>query len=154
MSGDQYKTAFDMNHEVEQRVGRPGWVWAMATFYFATSGWRFLTFFLVTSGSIPLDPTTRATFHSLTTSEHAISMAVGAISFCGAMALLLLRKIAFYLFATQLALIVLVDIWKMGNTGSFVGVGGSGVIRMVIDLGLAILVCIYSWSLMRKDVLT
>ncbi len=134
--------------------GRPGWVWAIATFYIATSGWRFLTFFLVASGSITLDTTTRATFDSLTTSEHALSMAVGAISICGAIALLLLRKIAFYFFATQIALIALADIWKMGNTGSFVGVGGTGIIRMVIDLVLAIVVCVYSWSLMKKDVLT
>ena len=112
-------------------VGRPGWVWAIATFYLATSGWRFLTFFLVASGSITLDPTTRATFDSLTTFEHATSMMVGAISICGAIALLLLQKIAFYFFATQLALIVLMDSWHLVNTGSFVGVGGAGIIRMV-----------------------
>jgi len=35
-------------------------------------------------GSITLDPTTRATFDSLTTFEHATSMTVGAISICGA----------------------------------------------------------------------
>jgi len=37
----------------------------------------------------------------------------------------------------------------MVNTGDFVGAGGAGIIRMVIDLGPAFIVCIYSWRLIK-----
>lgn len=137
-----------------QKKKRPKWVWAIAIFFFISAGWTLLSFYLVGSGFIALKAEQQAYFDSLSTFDYAITILAGLANFLGAISMFLLRKIAFYLFTGALIANSMLLVWHVLSKGWVAAIGGAGLIGATIGWGLLVAVCVYSWNLTKKGVLT
>lgn len=133
---------------------RPILVWVISIFVFLSSAWALYSIFLVTSGGVPLTPEQQQYFDNLSTFDYASSIAIGLLNVAGAVALLLLRKEAFPLFAGSLGLNILVTIWHALAKNWLEAIGQSGLVGVFIGLGIAAAVCFYAWHLKRTGVLS
>ena len=140
--------------ETGEKKKRPKWIWAITIFYFVSAGWTLLSFYVVGSGSIPMGPAAKAYFDSLSTFDHVITVLIGLAGFFGAITLFLLRKIAFYLFTGALIGHSLLAIWHTLTKDWIAAVGNAGLAGAVFGWALLIAVCVYSWKLTKKGVLT
>lgn len=133
---------------------RPVWVWIISIFFFLSAGWTLLSFYLVYSGAIPLQPEQTAYFESLTPVDHGLTILLGLTNLGGAVALLLLRRAALYLFVGAFVLDTVMTIWHTLTKGWVAAIGGAGLVGMLIGYGLIVAVCIYVWKLKKSGVLT
>ena len=140
--------------ETGEKKKRPKWVWAITIFYFFSAGWTLLSFYLIGSGLIPMGPAAKAYFDSLSTFDYILTVLLGLAGFFGAITLFLLRKIAFYLFAGALIANPVLTIWHALSKGWIAAVGYAGLVGAVLGWALLIAVCVYSWKLTKKGVLT
>jgi len=136
-----------------EKKNRPKWVWAITIIFFFAPGWTLLSFYLVSVGSIPIAGPVKVYFESLTTFDHILTVAIVLANFLGAIALFLLKKIAFYLFTGALIGNFLVTIWYALSKGWLVAFGGRVVFATLIGWALLVAVCIYLWNLKKKGVL-
>lgn len=132
---------------------RPGWVWAISIFYFLSAAYTLLAFYLIYSGSIPLQPAQRAYFSQLTFLDIGASVLIGTLNLAGAVTLFILRRIAFSLFATAFALGILTTVWHTIEKGWVAAVGSAGLVGAFIGWALAIAICAYTWRLGKAGVL-
>jgi hypothetical protein len=137
-----------------QNKKRPRWVWAISIFFFLSAGWTLLSFYLISTGAIPLNAVQKEYYDRLAGVDYAVSIIMGLANLVGAVALLLLRKIAFYLFAVALGANLILAAWHTATKGWMAAVGGAGFVGVVIGWVLLIAVCIYSWRLVQRGVLT
>ena len=137
-----------------QKKKRPGWVWAISIFFFLAAGWTLLSFYLINLGAVPLNAAQKAYFSSLTGVDYGLTILMGLANLIGAVALFFLRKVAFYLFVTAFGVNLLLAAWHAVTKGWVAAIGGSGFVGTVIGWALLIAVCIYSWRLIQRGVLT
>ena len=140
--------------ETREKKKRPKWVWAIAIAFFISAGWTLLSFYLIGSGLIPMGPAARAYFDSLSTFDYILTVLLGLAGFFGAITLFLLRKIAFYLFTGALIANSFLTIWHALSKGWIAAVGGTGLLAAMLGWSLLLAICIYSWKLTKKGVLT
>jgi hypothetical protein len=133
---------------------RPGWVWAISIFFFLSAGWTLLSLYLIDTGAIPLSAIQEAYFNSLTGADYGLTIFIGLANLLGAVALFLLRKLAFYLFVTAFGANLILTVWHMVTKGWVAAIGGAGLVGAVIGWVLLAAVCIYSWKLIQRGVLT
>jgi hypothetical protein len=133
--------------------GRSGWIWAISIFFGVSAGWTLLSFALIRSGAVPLNAAQIAYFSSLGPVDYVFSIGIGLANLLGAISLLLLRKIAFYLFASGLAGNLLMTLWHVATKGWVAALGGAGLVGAIIGLGLLVIVCVYSRHLLQRGVL-
>src|SRR5882672_11227699 len=108
---------------------RPKLVWVVFLFYLFSVVYTGLSFFAIFSGSI-YTPEQVAYFRNLSTFDWAILGVTAALNLAGATSIFQLRKIAFTLFATSLALSILhtlVHAFTTNVTTAFGGAGALGV---------------------------
>jgi hypothetical protein len=129
------------------------WIWAFSIFFFISAGWTLLSLLLIRVGIIGLNPAQQAYFDKLTYFDHGLTLLMALCNFIGAIALLLLRRIARYLFLIALVGNFLLVIWHTFTKGWLAAIGGTGLIGAVIGWGLLITICLYSWKLSRSGVL-
>jgi hypothetical protein len=134
-------------------IKRPGWVWAISIFFGVSAGWTLLSFALIRAGAVPLSAAQIAYFDSLGVLDYVLSIGIGLANFSGAVALFLLRRVAFYLFASALTANLLTTLWHVVTKGWVAALGGAGVVGAVIGLGLLFGVCVYSRRLLQLGVL-
>ena len=132
---------------------RPIWVWFISIYFVLSTGWVMASFYLISTGSIPLSPDQAAYFNSITTVDYALTIGLGLCNLIGAFALFLLRKVALYFFVTALGVNLLFAAWETVTTGWVKAIGGSGLVGALIGFVVAIAVCIYAWRLTRKGTL-
>lgn len=137
-----------------QKKKRPRWVWAISIFLFLSAGWTLLSFYLIGTGTIPLNAAQEAYFSSLAGLDYGLTILLGLANLFGAIALFLLRKVAFYLFVTAFGTNLLLTAWHTVTKGWVAAIGGAGLVGAIIGWGLIIAVCIYSWKLIQRGVLT
>ena len=133
---------------------RPVWVWIISIFFFLSSVWTLFAFYLVYSGTIPLQPAQLTYFKSLTLVDHSLTVLLLLSNLGGAVALLLLRSPALYFFVGAFILNVVMTIWHILTKGWIAAVGGAGFLGMLIAYGLIVAVCIYTWNLKKSGLLT
>ncbi|MCW9059954.1 MAG: hypothetical protein OQL11_13890 [Gammaproteobacteria bacterium] len=133
--------------------GRPGWVWAISIFFGVSAGWTLLSFALIRSGAVTLNAAQIAYFDSLSPLDYIFSIGIGLANLLGAISLLLLRKIAFYLFASALVANLLMTLWHIAAKGWVAAIGDTGLVGAIIGLGLLVIVCVYSRRLLKRGVL-
>jgi hypothetical protein len=145
----------ERNVSDEQHVERkrPIWVWLLSLFFLLSAIWTLLSFFMIWSGAIPLEPAQKAYFDRLTPIDYALTIVVGLLNLSAAIALFLLRKIARDLFLASLALSLILAAWQAATKGWVDALGGPGFVGVLIGYILLIAVCIYAWHLRRKGVL-
>jgi len=137
-----------------QKKKRPGWVWAISIFFFLSAGWTLLSFYLINTGAVPLNAIQKEYFGRLAGVDYGLSVIMGLTNLIGAVALFFLRKVSFYLFATAFGANLILALWHTVTRGWVAAVGGAGFVGALIGWGLLIVVCIYSWKLLQRGVLT
>lgn len=139
--------------EILNKKKRPVLIWIISIFFVVSAGWALLSFYLVLSGAIPLELQQKEYFDSLSIFDYGYTIAIGLLNLTGAIALFMLRVIAFYVFSSALALNILATIWNIVSKGWLEAIGNSGLVGMLIGLGIAAGVCLYSFNLMKRGVL-
>ncbi|MBE9060759.1 hypothetical protein [cf. Phormidesmis sp. LEGE 11477] len=124
---------------------RPVWVWLISVPYIFLNAWFLLSAFLFLSGivSVPPDlpPELAASINDkLTGNAPFFLITHSCLCLAAAIALVRLRKVAFYLFAVLLG-ISLFNIEIDGLSGT------------TFDWIILIAICIYTWRLKQKGVL-
>lgn len=140
-----------------QKKKRPGWVWAISIFYFLFAGGILFFLYLIGTGAVPLNAAQETFFSSLTGLEYGLTILMGLANLFGAVALFLLRKFAFNLFVTALGANLLLTALYAETEGLVAAIGGpslAGLVGSLIAWALIIAVCIYSWKLIQRGVLT
>lgn len=132
---------------------RPGWVWAISILFFFSAVWTLLSFYLIHTGAIPLNPRQRAYFDDLGLLSYSITILLGAANLVGAICLFLLRKAALYLFGIALIVNTMFITWQMLSTNWTQAIESSGLSGAIIGWALLLAVCLYTWRLTRKGIL-
>ena len=142
-----------MDTVAKPRIKRPKLVWAVFLFYVLSVGYTALSFFLIFSGSVPVTPEQAAYFRNLSVFNWAITALTGLLDVAGAIAILRLRKIAFYLFSSAFVLLILQTLVHTITTNFLTALGGSGAVGALIAYGILLAVCVYAWKLKGRGVL-
>ena len=121
---------------------RPRWVWVISIYYLCMFVFTYLALFLILSNSVSVPEQIRARIENLTAIEWVVLVVQSFIAVSGAMALLFLRKIAYYLFITGFGIGSGWILWRS--------------VSLMSALGMAILaaVCLYTRKLRREGTLT
>ena len=133
---------------------RSRWIWAIVIFYAISAGWMLLSFFLIYSGIIPINPEQRTYLDSLSPFDLIITLLIALLNLSGAVVLFLLNRLAFKLFVTAFAASVLMALWHAATKGWLQALGDAGLIGTMIGYGISATVCIYSWKLTKRGILT
>jgi len=137
----------------QPRERRPRLVWAVFLWYLFSAGYTLLSFWLIYSGSIRVSPEAAAYLTNLSPFDQAFTVLLMLLNLGGAVALVMLRKVAFQLFATALALSLLLTIIHAFARGFVAALGGAGAVGLILGYGVGIVVCIYAWKLRASGVL-
>jgi hypothetical protein len=132
---------------------RTRWIWVISIFYLISAGWTLLSFVLIYSGSIPINPAQRAYLDSLSSFDIGITVLIGLLNLSGAAALFVLNRVAFNLFVVALAASVLVALWHAATKGWLQALGGPGFTGTMIGYGISLAVCLYAWKLTKRGTL-
>jgi hypothetical protein len=132
---------------------RTGWIWVISIFYTLSVGWTLLSFYLILSGSIPIPAAQQAYFEALSSADIILTILIGLANFSGAIALFLLRRVAFHLFVAAFATTILLSLWHAATKGWVQALSGAGLVGVIIGYGISAVVCVYSWKLMKKGTL-
>jgi hypothetical protein len=131
------------------------WVWLIFLYLGLFTGVSLLGMMQVHSGMLPLSPAQKAYFESLSFFDIALTLACSVFILCGAFALFLLRRAAFYLLVIGLVLSAIDHIWD------FVGraeqspalANGGNTLHAIVYYGIVLAACIYSYRLIKRGVL-
>ena len=137
----------------EPRRRRPKLVWVVFLWYLLSGGYTLLSFALIYSGIVSLRAEAAAYLTSLSPLDQAATVLLLLLNLGGAVALLLLRKVAFQLFAVALTLSLVLTIIHTFAKGLVPALGGGGTVGLVLGYGVGILVCVYSWRLRARGAL-
>ena len=96
---------------------------------------------------------TKQYLNSLTFQDYFITIVISVVNLLGAIYLLLLNKISFYLFCGSLIINTFSSILHAINKGFLKALSGGGLIGVLIGYGILIGVCLYSRYLMKSNVL-
>ncbi len=131
-------------------AGRPALLWVISSFYFISLGLVWVFFSRVYSGAIPVNTEYLA---SLTWLDYGSMVVIGTLNLLGAVMLLLLRRYAFHLLSSALALSLAVTVYYIVATNRLGNVGGSGLVAMNIGLMMNMGTVLYSRALVKKGIL-
>jgi hypothetical protein len=133
---------------------RPKWVWAIFIFTLLSLGLSSWALFSVYSGSAPVSPKIAADFSSRTILDHAFATAGALLYLSGAVALLMLRKISFFLIAAAFVFSLLLaafDIWIRDPPQVPEGATAFG---MLLGYCIWAAICVYAWKLKTRGLLS
>ena len=134
-------------------IKRPRWVWVVSILYFFSAAWTLLSFYLIYSGAIRLDPQTQAYLDTITPLDRALTLVILTLNVAGAVALFLLRRRALQLFLAALSINLAISAWHVTTRGFAATLSGSGLMGLLVGWLVAGGVCLYTWSLARKGIL-
>ena len=133
---------------------RPKWVWVIFIFFCVSAGGPDSSLYLLQTGATQLQPAQQVYFDDLSNFDYVITFLIRAANIIGAVTLLMLRAISFYLFSAALAGNVITTIWHILNKGLAEAVGGAGMFGALVGLAIASAVCVYTYNLKNKRVIT
>lgn len=127
-------------------------IWMIAIWFFVGGAFSLASFIAVKVGAIPIDQTQQLQFDRLGAIDHIASVLIAVANVLGAVFLLMLRRIAVYLFWSSLAVNLLLISWHVANKGAAAVLGG-GLVGIVFGLSLLGGVCLYVVKLSQRQVL-
>lgn len=95
-----------------------------------------LSFLLIFLKVVPLNEAQKTYFENLSVVDYLITIGIGALGVTGAVSLFLMKRQAVKLFGIALVLNITATVWHLFKTNFAAAVGGSGLIGMLIGLGL------------------
>jgi hypothetical protein len=132
---------------------RPALVWVISILTFLAIAWSLCTLYVVWLAAVPLTPEAQAYFDRLTAFDYAMTFGGIALGLIGAVALLMLRRIALPFFVIALALTLASLAWQVAMKCWYDAIDGTGLVVTALLLGLQIATCVYAWHLARRSVL-
>jgi uncharacterized membrane protein YecN with MAPEG domain len=142
-----------MDSTIAKNKKRPVWVWAISLFFFVSSVYTLLSFYLIYSGRIPLQSAQKAYLNSLTFIDIGLSVLLLLTNLTAAVLLFLLRKQTFYLFAIALVANLLMTIWHTISNNFMANMSSGRLIGMVIGWIILLVICVYTKHLEKAGVL-
>jgi hypothetical protein len=136
---------------MREKLSRPGWVWAIATWYVGWSAVVVVYVCFVYTGVIRLTARHRTRLDAVLSHSSIANVLVWAMMLTGAALLFRLRKAAFFLFVGAFVGNCLIAAWLLWKDG---WEGGQEIIKLVFALGVPLTLCLYSKHLAAKGVLT
>ncbi len=137
-----------------QNSKRPAWVWIISILIMISVGFTLLSLYFVGSGAIPIPAEADSHLSQMTMFDYSLAVFLALAQLYAAIAFLRLKKIAFYVFSSALAMNVLISFWHAIVKGLNVGTAQSGLIGTVIGWAIGLAICAYAWRLMKQGVLT
>jgi|SRR5215831_9341896 len=133
---------------------RPALVWAIFVWYVLSAGYTLLSFALIFAGRVPLTAEASRYLGSLSPLDYTVTILALLLNVGGAVALLLLRGAAAYLFTAALLLNIASVALHALTKGLVAALGAGGPIGLLLGYGIAVLVCVYAWRLYARSTLT
>jgi len=132
---------------------RTVWIWIISIFFLVSSLWGLWSYYLIASGKAPIEDLKSPYFANLTILDYAFLVLIQLANLCGAITLFLMRRAAFYLFMTGLIASIMLTI-RAAIKGSFQNSNPVAMaVGMTIGFGIAIVVCMYTWKLLKRGTL-
>jgi hypothetical protein len=139
---------------IEAPLKRPLWVWLISIFFFISVCWTMLSFYLINFDFITVPIETKQYINSLTFKDYFITITIGLINLIAAIYLILLNKIAFFLFCSSLIINILFTSLQAINKGFLKTLSSGGLIGAIIGYLILIGVCLYARKLIKSNILT
>jgi hypothetical protein len=138
------------------RARRSVWVWIISIFYILSSVSGLVSWLIVISGPVAVTPQVKAYLGSLTTADFTVMIIQSVLTLSAALALLLLRKHAYYFFCASLAAALIEMLWQAIAKGWLTAVGSvrGGAAGTFLGMVILLAVCLYSRELARRGRLT
>jgi len=133
---------------------RPALVWVIFVWYVLSAGYTLLSFALIFAGRVPLTAEASRYLGSLSPLDYTVTILALLLNVGGAVALLLLRGAAAYLFTAALLLNIASVALHALTKGLVAALGAGGPIGLLLGYGIAVLVCVYAWRLYARSTLT
>ena len=132
---------------------RPRWIWVISIFYLFSTGWTLLSLLMYSAGNLSFSSSQNAYFSSLSSFDYFIMILTMLINISGAITLFFLRRIAYYFFSKNLALIIITSFWHAVSKNFFEAFGLGGIFGTAIGWIIFAQVCFYSQKLIQRGVL-
>ena len=136
------------------RRRRPVLVWVVFLWFVFSAGYTLLSFALIFSGRVPLSDQASRYLSSLSPLDYAVTILALLLNVVGAVALLLLRRSAPYLFSAALLLSIASVVLHALTKGLVTALGAGGPIGLILGYGVSALVCLYAWRLYARGILS
>ncbi len=131
---------------------RPRWVWIISGFYFFSAAYALASFYLIYGGWVPLTPPMQEYASSLSAVDAVFMALIGSCNIAAAIALFLLRRSAFHLFAAGLLCSVVHTAWLLLDKAPH-GLAQPGPLSYLVSWGLVLAACVYISRLSKAGVL-
>lgn len=129
-------------------------VWVVFLWYVFSAGYTLLSFALIFAGLIPLTDEASRYLSSLSALDYTVTVLALVLNLSGAVALLMLQRVAPYLFTAALTLnVALVGLHAL-TKGLVSALGAGGPVGLILGYGISVLVCAYAWRLHARGTLT
>ena len=135
------------------RRPRPALVWVVFLWTLLTSGYTLLSFWLIHVRAISVSPEAAAYLAGQSALDRAGTALVLLLNLGGAVTLLMLRRVAFTLFAAALLLNLLLTLTSALSRGFLAALGGAGAVGLIVGFLIGIGVCVYAFTLRARGVL-
>jgi len=135
------------------RRRRPVAVWIVLAWSLLSAGYTLFSFWMIYVRAIPLSPDAAMYLASLTPLDHAGTALLLLLNLLGAMALVMLRKIAVALLVAALALNLLITLINVTSRGFLTTLGASGATGLLVGYLVTISICLYAWRLKARGLL-
>lgn len=134
----------ESNVEINTPLKRPKWVWAISIFYSFSIVSAIYSFYVIYSGSIPLNEVQKEYFESLNFIDMALTFVSSMLTLSAAITLFLLKKITIKLWAAIFVFSAFAHLYSAFTTNyieTLDQIGFSGII-----FGTIIIVLIYFYT--------
>jgi hypothetical protein len=135
--------------EDEDARKRPVWVWIIGIYFLGSTALALLGFYIMLGTHLPIPPAQRALFDSLTTFDWIVTIVNMVCNVAGAIALLLLRRIAPLLFTAAFGVGLLHTFWELATNDPHL----PSVWLMAIGFGIGLAIIVYAFRLRDRGVL-
>ena len=136
------------------RRRRPALIWVVFLWYVFSAGYTLLSFALIFAGRVELSAEASRYLSSLSPLDYTVTILALLLNVGGAVALLMVRKVAPYLFSAALLLNIVSVALHALTKGLVAALGAGGPIGLILGYGISVLVCIYAWRLHLRGTLT
>ena len=136
------------------RRRRPALIWVVFLWYVFSAGYTLLSFALIFAGRVELSAEASRYLSSLSTLDYTVTILALLLNVGGAVALLMLRKVAPYLFSAALLLNIVSVTLHALTKGLVAALGAGGPIGLILGYGISVLVCLYVWRLHARNTLS
>ncbi|MBW2220646.1 MAG: hypothetical protein JRF40_14340 [Deltaproteobacteria bacterium] len=142
-----------MNIQKKAGKNRPFWVWIISLFYIFSGTMTLLTVYQIHFGIIPAEPAQLATLRKASMLWSMCGL-IPAANIAGGLLLLMLHKLSFYIFSGTIILNIINILRHFVTTGFAVQLNTGSMFGVIVGMGMALVVCIYTYRLKKLGIIS